>query len=100
MHTGHMEGVFAATPPVAANTCLLSIAMTEGISYKRGQMQQGMRLDFIDVRRAYFCAAVARSICVETPEEGREEGTVGHLRQSMSGTRGAAPNWGMSTSTL
>ena len=46
------QDLFAATPPLEAKKILLSMAMTEGIGFKRGQERHGMQLDFIDVRRA------------------------------------------------
>ena len=95
INTGKMEGIFAATPPLEAKKCLLSMAMTEGIGYKRGHKPRGMKLDFIDVRRAYFYAEAARNIYIDLPEEDYEEGKVGKLRKSMYGTRDAAQNWEM-----
>ena len=53
-----------------------------------------MRIDFIDVRRAYFYAASGREVYVELPEEDYEEGMCGKLVGSMYGTRDAARNWG------
>ena len=35
---------------------------------------KGMKLDFIDVRRAYFYAEAARNIYIEIPAEDYEEG--------------------------
>ena len=52
-----------------------------------------MKLDFIDVRRAYFYADATREIYIELPKEDYEEGKVGKLRKSMYGTRDAAQNW-------
>ena len=46
---------------------LMSMAMTEGIGFKIGQEQQGMVLDFIDVRRAYSYADSKRTVYVDLP---------------------------------
>ena len=54
---------------------------------------KGMKLDFIDVRRAYFHAAARREVYVELSAEDREEGMCGRLNKSMYGTRDAAQNW-------
>ncbi len=48
------EDLFAAMPPLEAQKMLLSCAVTEGIGHPRGQREKGMKVDFIDVRRAYF----------------------------------------------
>ena len=42
----------AATPPLAPLQALLSMAMTEGIGYARGKTDEGMKLQFIGIRRA------------------------------------------------
>ena len=49
-----------------------------------------MKLDFIDVRRAYFHADAIRDIYIELPPEFAEEGMCGKLMKSMYGTRDAA----------
>ena len=72
---------------------IFSMAVTEGIGYTRGRKQQGVKLDFIDVRRAYFHAKAKREVFVELPPEDAEEGMCGRLLKSMYGTRDAAQNW-------
>lgn len=47
---------------------LFAFAVTEGYGYKRGSRQSGMKLDFIDVKRAYFHAKARREIYVKLPE--------------------------------
>ena len=54
-----------------------------------------MRIDFVDVRRAYFYAASEREVYVELPDEDYEEGRCGKLAKSMYGARDAARNWEM-----
>ena len=49
------EDLFAATPPLEAKKMLVSLAVTEGVGHD-GNRQTGMKLDFIDVKRAYFHA--------------------------------------------
>ena len=50
------QDLFAATPPLEAKKLLMSLAMTEGVGFERGKEKAGMKIDFIDVRRAYFYA--------------------------------------------
>ena len=53
-----------------------------------------MKIDFIDISRAYFQADAIREVYVELPDEDWEEGMCGKLLKSMYGTRDAAQNWG------
>ena len=87
------EDLFAATLPLEAIRLLLSFAVTEGVGYQKGKELEGMKLDFIDVRRAYFQAKARRSVYVKLPEEDATPGYVGKLLKSMYGTRDAAQNW-------
>ena len=68
------DGLYAATPPLEAKKLLMSMAMTEGIGIKGNKR---MKLDFIDVRRAYFNAEATREIYVKLPPEDEEEGMCG-----------------------
>ena len=52
--TDKREDLFAATPPLEAIKLLISMAVTEGIGYEKDKRENGMKLDFIDVRRAFF----------------------------------------------
>jgi len=52
-----------------------------------------MKIDFIDVRRAYFHAQARRPVYVELPPEDEKPGMCGRLNKSMYGTRDAAQNW-------
>ena len=70
------DDLFAATPPLEAKQIVMSLAMTEGIGYDRGQQIMGMKLEFIDVRRAYFHAETRREVFVELPEEDWEKACV------------------------
>ena len=58
---------------------LLSMAVTEGIGFKRGKRERGHKLDFIDVRRAYFHAKARRNVFVQLPLEDYQEGMCGML---------------------
>ncbi len=87
------EDLFAATPPLEAKKALFSMAVTESIGHTRGRREEGMKIDFVDVRRAYFHAAARRVLYVELPEEDHEEGMCGKLNKAMYGTRDAAQNW-------
>jgi len=92
--TDKRTDLFAATPPLEAKKILFSLATTEGYGYLDGQRQSGMKLDFIDISRAYFQAAAIRDVYVELPDEDAEPGMCGKLIKSMYGTRDAAQNWG------
>ena len=87
------EDLFAATPPLEAKKMLFSWAVTEGIGYKEGLREKGMKVDCIDVRRAYFHAKARRRVFVRLPEEDHEDGMCGLLVKAMYGTRDAAQNW-------
>ena len=67
--TSKREDLFAATPPLEAMKIILSLAVTEGIGYQAGCKTRGHKLEFIDVRRAYFHAKARREVYVELPEE-------------------------------
>jgi hypothetical protein len=57
---------------------------------------QGFRIMYADVSRAYFYAKAVRPVYVKLPDEDREEGDearCGKLLMSMYGTRDAALNW-------
>ena len=71
--TDKREDLFAATPPIEAKRMLMSMAVTEGIGYKRGMREKGMKVDFIDVRRAYFHADAVRDVYIELPEGDKTE---------------------------
>ena len=85
--------MFAATPPLEAQKLLFSMAVTEGIGYQRGEKENGFKLAFSDVRRAYFYAKAKKDIFVRLPDEDAEPGMCGRLLQLMHGTRDAASNW-------
>ena len=72
---------------------LFSFAVTEGIGYQKGKEDDGMKLDFIDIRRAYYHAVARRKIYIQLPEGDQEEGMCGILFKSLEGIRDAAQNW-------
>ena len=86
------EDLFAATPPLEALKVLLSMAVTEGIGYHGNNKKGGNKLEFIDVRRAYFHARARRLVYIKLPEEDNQEGMCGRLVKAMYGTRDAAQN--------
>ena len=84
------EGLFAATPPLEALKMLIGEAATMDWE---GEDKVVM---INDVARAFFEAPMQRDMCVELPEEDREEGEgdmVAYLQQSLYGTRDAAANF-------
>jgi len=84
--------LFAATPPLEALKMLISIMMSEGIGWCKNHDER-MKMDFIDIRRAYFHAESTRDVFIELPAEDNEVGMCGKLLKSMYGTRDAAQNW-------
>ena len=90
LNTQKREDLFAATPPLEAKMILLSLAVTEGVGYQPGCKTRGYKLDFIDVRRAYFHATARRSVYVELPAEDDQPGMCGTLKKAMYGTLDAA----------
>ena len=54
-----------------------------------------MKIDFVDISRAFFQADAIREVYVELPDEDQSPGMCGKLLKSMYGTRDAAQNWGM-----
>jgi len=87
------EDLCAATPPLEAKKMLMSMAVAEGIGYKNGDRRGGNKLEFIDVRRAYFHAKARRLVYIRLPEEDNQEGMCGRLVKAMYGTKDAAQNW-------
>ena len=87
------DDLFAATPPLEAKKLLFSMAVAAGIGYEGGLREKGKKLDFIDVRRAYFHAKARRPVYVQLPEEDKEEGQCGRLNKALYGTRDAAQSW-------
>ena len=87
------EDLFAATPPLEALKILLSLALTEGTGYVKGREEEGMKIEFIDIKRAYLQAEVRREVYVELPPEDKQEGMCAKLTKAMYGTRDAAQSW-------
>ena len=48
---------------------LFSMAVTEGIGYLAGHPAEGMKIDFIDISRAYFQADAIRDVYVQLLDE-------------------------------
>merc|ERR1712023_557759 len=82
---GTRMDLFAATPPLEALKGLISIWMTKGIGWGNG-VHRDYKMDFIDVRRAFFHAAAVRDVYVELPPEDHTPGMCGKLLQSLYGT--------------
>merc|ERR1711940_374541 len=69
------------------------MAVTEGIGFRAGNREGGVKMNFIDVSRAYFHARVRRDVYVNLPQEDSAPGMCGKLLKAMYGTRDAAQNW-------
>ena len=82
--------MFAATPPLEALKILLSLALTEGIGYMKGREEEGMNIEFIEIKRAYLQADARRDVYVELPQEDGQAGMCAKLKKAMYGTRDAA----------
>ena len=87
------DDLFAATPPLEAKKLLISSAASQlGKPYV-----QQKRLNFIDIKKAYFNAFAKRDLYVQLPDEFLEPGekgkVCGKLNFSLYGTRDAASNW-------
>jgi len=52
-----------------------------------------MKLEFIDIRRAYYQAEARRDLYVQLPPEDRTPGMCGKLNKALQGTRDAAQCW-------
>ncbi|MDP6494880.1 MAG: reverse transcriptase domain-containing protein, partial [Dehalococcoidia bacterium] len=90
--------IFAATAPYESIRLLLSIAAAkeESKTYKGQVGGRRLQVSLVDIKRAYFNAAVAEDqpIFVELPPEDPEYGRkCGRLRRHLYGTRGAAAGW-------
>ena len=88
------EDLFAATPPIEAKKILLAFAVTQGVGYQQDR-QQGMRIDFIDVRRAFFHAAARRAVYAQLPPGGKDIGKRGRLNKAMYGNKVCSPELGV-----
>ena len=64
----------AATPPLEAKKMLFFFAVTEEIGYIKKEEAKGIKLDFIDIRRAYYHAEARRNVYIRLPEGDQEEG--------------------------
>ena len=73
--------LFAATPPLDALRCLISLAAS-----RRGEV-----LDFVDIRKAHLNGRARREIYVKLPKEAG--GGPAILERSLYGTRDAAACW-------
>ena len=72
---------------------LMSMVVTEAIGYRGNDRKGGNKLEFIDMRRAYFHARARRLVYMKLPDEDNEEGKCGRLIKAMYGARDAAQNW-------
>ena len=57
-----------------AKKLLMALAMTEGYGYDRQGNVQELKLDFIDVRRAFFHAVARRAVFADLLPEDHEPG--------------------------
>ncbi len=84
---------FAATPPLETQKLFFSLAVTDGYGRNVTKTEQGMKMDSIDIRRAFFHAPAQKAIYVQLPEEWSKPGKCGRLKKSLYGTTDAAANW-------
>ena len=83
------NAMYAATPPLEALRLILSFAASVSEDGAHRELMVN------DVSRAYFYAAVRRSLFIELPPEDEEAraGEVGRLNVCLYGTRDAAKSW-------
>jgi hypothetical protein len=79
----YRDDLFAATPPLEAKKMLFSLATTEGIGYFGSDTASGMKIEFIDIRRAYYQAHVRRQLYVKLPTEDHTPGMCGRLNKAL-----------------
>ena len=72
--------LFAATPPLEAKKAIFSAAVTQDIGYRGDDWHSGMKIDFIDISRAFFQAEAIREVFVELPDEDSEPGMCRKLK--------------------
>ena len=65
------EDLFAATPLLEAKKMIFSLAATE--KFEEDGTENRNKIDFVDVRRAYFHAKARRDVYIELPEEDYEK---------------------------
>ena len=70
--TDKREKVFAATPPLEAKKLVFMMCTWEDMAPGTRRVRRGMKLDFIDVRRAYFNAPARRKVFIKLPPEDEE----------------------------
>ena len=80
MKTDNTQDLFAATPPLDAETMLISMAVTQGVGHTGEDRDKGMCLDFIDISRAFFQADVTRKVYIKLPDGDYEKGMCGLLK--------------------
>ena len=68
------NNLFAATPPLEAKKMLVRYAVKAGIGHLPGEEEGGMKLDFINISRAYCQTDAVRDVYIELPSEVGEEG--------------------------
>ena len=54
MKSDNREDLFAAIPALEAKKMLFSLAVTKGIGYEEGKREHVMKIDVVDIRRAFF----------------------------------------------
>ena len=52
---------------------LLSIAVTEGVGFNRGEREKGLKLSYLDVQRADFYAKAKKCVFIKWVEEEEDE---------------------------
>ena len=86
--------LFAASPPLDAKKAVCQQPVTEGFGHSQRHPESGMKINFVDIRRAFFQAAAIREVIVELSGDDYEKGMCGKPKKSMDSTRDAAQNWG------
>ena len=88
------EDLFAAMPPLESKKLIFQKAIREN-KERRRRGQDGIKLMFIDVKKAHLYGVVPEGECayIELPGEAERQGKCGRLVKWLYGMRNAASAW-------
>ena len=88
------EDLFAAMPPLEAKKLVFQKAVREN-GERRRRGQDGIKLMFVDVKKAHLYGVVPEGeyVYIELPGEAGREGKCGRLKKWLYGMRNAASAW-------
>ena len=88
------EDLFAAMPPLESKKLVFQKAVVEN-AQRRAKGQDGIKLMFVDVKKAHLYGEVPEGeyVYIELPGEAGKEGKCGRLNKWLYGMRNAASAW-------